>query len=30
MAAEQVETTRVYGRTIASIKPEWIEKPPHI
>ncbi len=26
MAAEQVETTRVYGRTIAGIKPEWIEK----
>ncbi len=26
MAAEQVETTRVYARTIASIKPEWIEK----
>jgi len=26
MAAEQVETTRVYGRTIASIKPEWVEK----
>ena len=26
MAAEQVETTRVYGRTIANIKPEWIEK----
>ena len=26
MAAEQVETTRVYGRTIATIKPEWIEK----
>ena len=26
MAAEQVETTRVYGRTVASIKPEWIEK----
>lgn len=26
MAAEQVETTRVYARTMASIKPEWIEK----
>lgn len=26
MAAEQVETTRVYGRTVATIKPEWIEK----
>ena len=26
MAAEQVETTRVYGRTVAGIKPEWIEK----
>ena len=23
---EQVETTRVYGRTVATIKPEWIER----
>lgn len=26
MAAEQVETSRVYGRTVAMVKPEWIEK----
>jgi ATP-dependent helicase HrpA len=31
MVAEQVETTRVYGRTVAAIKPEWIEKAaPHL
>tara|TARA_R110002074_G_scaffold152936_1_gene307484 strand:+ start:48875 stop:52729 length:3855 start_codon:yes stop_codon:yes gene_type:complete len=31
MAAEQVETTRVYGRTVAVIKPEWVEKAaPHL
>ncbi len=31
MVAEQVETTRVYGRTAAAIKPEWIEKiAPHL
>jgi ATP-dependent helicase HrpA len=31
MVAEQVETTRVYGRTVAGIKPEWIEKAaPHL
>ncbi|CAI8916181.1 ATP-dependent RNA helicase HrpA [Methylocaldum szegediense] len=26
MAAEQVETTKVYARTVAKIEPEWIEK----
>ena len=26
MSAELVETTRVYARTVASIRPEWIEK----
>lgn len=26
MSAEQVETTRVYARTVARIEPEWIEK----
>ncbi|PHS72783.1 MAG: ATP-dependent RNA helicase HrpA [Cycloclasticus sp.] len=31
MVAEQVETTRVYGRTVAAVKPEWIEKAaPHL
>ncbi|MGY6216860.1 ATP-dependent RNA helicase HrpA [Methylolobus aquaticus] len=25
MTAEQVETTKVYGRTVAKIEPEWIE-----
>lgn len=25
MAAEQVETTRIYARTVAKIEPEWIE-----
>lgn len=26
VTAEQVETTRVYGRTVARIEPEWIEQ----
>lgn len=26
MSAEQVETTKVYARTVAKIEPEWIEK----
>jgi len=26
MAAEQVETTRLYARTIASIEPDWVER----
>ncbi|MGH7214617.1 MAG: DUF3418 domain-containing protein [Tepidisphaeraceae bacterium] len=26
MAAELVETTRLYARTVASIKPEWVER----
>ena len=26
MAAEQVETSRLYARTVASIQPEWIEQ----
>ncbi|KAF3983572.1 MAG: ATP-dependent RNA helicase HrpA [Methylococcales symbiont of Hymedesmia sp. n. MRB-2018] len=26
MAAEQVETSKVYARTVAKIKPEWIEQ----
>ena len=31
VVAEQVETTRVYGRTVATVKPEWIEKAaPHL
>jgi ATP-dependent helicase HrpA len=31
MAAEQVETTRVFGRTVAAIQPEWAEKcAPHL
>jgi len=31
VVAEQVETTRVYGRTVAIIKTEWIEKAaPHL
>ena len=25
MAAEQVETSKVYARTVAKIEPEWIE-----
>lgn len=31
MAAEQVETTRVFGRIVAAIQPEWAEKcAPHL
>ncbi|MGZ8215263.1 MAG: ATP-dependent RNA helicase HrpA, partial [Methylosarcina sp.] len=26
MAAEQVETSKVYGRTVAKVEPEWIEQ----
>src|SRR4051794_1048130 len=26
MAAEIVETTRTYARTVASVRPEWIEQ----
>ncbi len=26
MVSEQVETTRIYGRNVASIQPEWIEQ----
>jgi ATP-dependent helicase HrpA len=31
MAAEQVETSKVYARTVAKIEPEWIEQAaPHL